>query len=155
MFKKVALSTSAMHEGYFEGILQLRNPNRALIHYVMEAIAKNGTVRIAKQKQVTNGIDFYLSSNTFLKQLRSHLSKRFAGELKTSATLHTRKNGRDLYRLTILFRLPHFKLGEKILFRGETYNVVSIGSRVLLKDVTTGRKKYFKFDDVEKSFRKA
>jgi NMD protein affecting ribosome stability and mRNA decay len=142
-----------MRADYFEGILQLRKPSRKLMDFVKDRMEKEG-VHVAKWGKVRNGYDFYVSSNPFLRNLSFSLKKRFCGELKMTYTLHTRKNGKDLYRTTLMFKLAPFMEQDIIEFKGDRYKVVKVRQKVELKDTKTGKKKLVKFDDLEKGFRK-
>jgi NMD protein affecting ribosome stability and mRNA decay len=94
---------------YFEGILQLRNPSKELIAFIENDIQKNHKKGVfANQiKEVKNGIDYYLTKNSYLRNLGKRLKKQFKGKLKTSAKLFTRnkQTSRDVYRMTVMFRV--------------------------------------------------
>ena len=134
---------------YFEGVLQLRNPTEELLDFVWNQIEK-AEVYVAKEIPHKRGVDLYLSSNKFLHQLAKKLAASFKGQLKKTATLHTRdrQSSKEKYRVTVLFEIPPFKQGDMIQHNGDTYKVISISSKLVLADVNTGRKKSYKFDDV-------
>ncbi|MBS3097227.1 hypothetical protein J4209_00360 [Candidatus Woesearchaeota archaeon] len=92
---------------YYEGILQLRNPNEEALNFVRNQFKNNSKAWIAKVEELKTGIDFYISSNGFLLSLGKKLKKSFKGELKTSRRLHTkdRLTSKQVYRVTVLFRL--------------------------------------------------
>ena len=96
-----------MDHNYYEGILQLRNPNEEVINFVRNQFKNNEKVWIAKQEKLKTGIDLYVSSNKFLLSLGKKLKKSFKGELKTSRKLHSRNRvtSKNIYRVTVLFRL--------------------------------------------------
>jgi|TARA_Y100000310_G_scaffold288763_1_gene314706 nonsense-mediated mRNA decay protein 3 len=127
---------------YFEGILQLRNPNEEVISFIANQMKKRDDVSIAKQEKAKNGVDLYFSSNKFLRALGKKLQTHFGGELKTSATLHTRsrQSSKNLYRLTVLFRLPEFKAGDTIKFRGEDVKIMKLDRKIFCKNIKTGKK---------------
>jgi NMD protein affecting ribosome stability and mRNA decay len=78
---------------YFQGILQLRNPTQEIIDFIADEIEKrNGRVWIAKRKELKNekGVDLYLSSNQFLKEIGKKLKENFPGELLETARLFSR-----------------------------------------------------------------
>ena len=92
---------------YYEAVLQLRNPNKEAVHCIENAINKRKDVFIAKKVKVTNGIDFYISSQRFTKSLGKLLKKSFKGELKESRKLFgfDRQKSKQIYRGTVLFKL--------------------------------------------------
>ena len=53
---------------YFEGVLQLRQPNEMIIEYIQKEFmhAKKRGVFSTKTEKVTNGLDFYTTSNSFI-----------------------------------------------------------------------------------------
>jgi len=96
-----------MHSEYYEGILQLRNPNEEVINFIRNQFKNNEKVWIAKQEKLKTGIDLYVSSNKFLLRLGKKLKKSFKGELKVSRKLHSkdRMTSKTIYRVTVCFKL--------------------------------------------------
>jgi NMD protein affecting ribosome stability and mRNA decay len=96
-----------MDENYYEGKLQLRNPNEEVINFIKNQFKNNDKVWVAKYETLKTGVDIYISSNRFLLGLGKKLKKSFKGELKTSRKLHTqnRQTSKQIYRVTVLFRL--------------------------------------------------
>ena len=96
-----------MDKGYYEGTLQLRNPNREVINFIRNQFKNNRKAWIAKEERLKTGIDLYISSNRFLLSLGKKLKKSFKGELKVSRKLHSRDRitSKNVYRMTVLFRL--------------------------------------------------
>lgn len=140
---------------YYEGILQLRNCTEEAILFVRDRIDKEGDVRIAKEVKINNGIDIYISSNKFLKNLGKLIKARFPGIIKTSAKLYTAdmQTGKRIYRGTVMFRMPGFRIGDIGMFKGDKVKVMSISNKVMLQDIKTGKKRACKFDEVSKHFR--
>ncbi|MFC1768251.1 NMD3-related protein [Nanoarchaeota archaeon] len=136
------------HSNYFEGILQLRNPNKEVINY----INNKANDQISKIKDVKGGIDFYFISQKVLKAFGPKLQRRFGGEVITSAKIHTRDrmSGKELYRVNLLFRIPFFKVGDIIEIKGNLYKVSQIGKNVSAKDLDTGKKSTFRYRDLPK-----
>lgn len=52
------------------------------------------------------GWDFYLTDTIAARALGRFMKQRLGAQLKESATLYGRKDGRDLYRVTICLRVP-------------------------------------------------
>jgi len=130
------------HPDYFEGVLQLRNPSNALIDFIMNQIKKAKTVTIAKAVPQPRGVDYYISSQKFLRQLARILPRNFPGILKSTRKLFTRKRitSKNVYRVNILFRMVAFKKGDVLTLRGTEYKVLVMGKQVTLQDVKTGVK---------------
>lgn len=130
------------HSSYYESILQLRNPYGDVddvLHFVAEAVkARNQPdISIAKRKKVTNGVDVYLSSNSFAVEVGRELFRAFGGEFVVSKKLfsQSRQTSRVLYRVTVLFRMAPFKVGEYLLLDEKAFKVLSIAKKVLLENV--------------------
>jgi len=138
------------HTEYFEGTLQLRNVTDEVINFVVKAIDKTEDTQIAKVKKVTNGFDIYVSRQRFLRSLGNKLQQRFGGQIKVSTKIHTRhkQTGRELHRVNLLFRMPNFKKGDVINYRGDEIKIISMHKKVLAKDVKTGKKLNLNFKDL-------
>ncbi|HYK93375.1 MAG TPA: 60S ribosomal export protein NMD3 [Thermoplasmata archaeon] len=52
------------------------------------------------------GWDFYLTDTLSARALARFMKQRLGGEIKESATLYGRKDGRDVYRVTFCLRVP-------------------------------------------------
>ncbi|MBI2134913.1 hypothetical protein HYU09_02905 [Candidatus Woesearchaeota archaeon] len=132
----------AKHNEYFEGILQVRNPNDEVLDFIEKEVSQKGNVFIAKAKKTNNGIDFYISSQRFLRTLGNRLQERFSGHLEVSRRLHTRNRmtSRDVYRVNLLFKMPGFKKGDIIKYRGDDVKIIGMAKKVLAKDIRTGKK---------------
>ncbi len=145
----------ATKSGYYQGRLQLRNCTKEVIQFSRDRIMAADGVQITKEVNVQGGIDFFITSNKFLKKLGRMLKARFTGIMKQTAKLHTEdvQSGKKIYRGTILFRMPSFNVGDVGIFRGDEVMVLSIANQVILKDTKSGKKKRENFDEVNKSFR--
>lgn len=139
------------HPDYYEGILQLRNPDDEIFNYIKKKLDENPRVKIVKEKKLKNGVDLYFDDQKFLKSLGKKLQYKFGAQMKTSAKLHTvsRKTGKRLYRLTVLIRVPHFRVGQVIKLQGKLMRVLKIGNKVRVKEEKTGKKRILDFDYID------
>jgi len=133
---------------YFEGILQLRKCDIEIVEFVRDEIIGDSRVHVAKEEKVKGGLDLYLSSNRFLRKLGKKLYGKFSGEFKESASLHTKKDGKELYRVTVMFRMASFKKGDIVKYKGEEWEVLNVGNRVKMRNIVSRKKKDFKFCDI-------
>ncbi len=135
---------------YYEGILQLRNPNKKVIKFVKNQINEKKGVFISKTVKVRNGYDFYISSKRYLKNLGYKLRKQFGGELKISSRLYSRdrQTSKELHRVNILYRCCGIKSGNIIEVRGEKIKVIGLGKRIQGKRLNDGKKMYIDFKEV-------
>ena len=127
------------HSEYYEAILQLREVTDEVIAFVDKEIKKKN-IFVAKIKKVTNGHDYYLGNGNLTRNLGKTLQEKYGGEFVVTATLFTRKEGRPVYRLTVLFRAMPFKKGDLVEYHDETYNVIMSGKKVMLQQAKTGKK---------------
>jgi len=103
---------------YYEGILQVRAEDRPLteqesgrlVAFVQDAIARRSAkgeeVFITKVEEVRGGADVYLSSNKVARTVARELADAFRGTVGSSPKLFGQKDGKDLYRVTYVVRIP-------------------------------------------------
>lgn len=129
---------------YFEGILQLRNPNKKVIDFILNSVKKQSKkgIFISKQVRVKNGIDFYLSSRKYLRTLGGRLFSEFGGKISFNEQLFSRdkQTGKNIYRLNVLFKVPYFEKDDVVEFGGKLVLVKKVGKKVSGTDII-GRKK--------------
>jgi len=141
-----------MHPDYFEGTLQLRNPTQEIVDFV-----ENSGAQISKVEELKNGLDLYFVSQRALRSLGKDLGRRFSGELKTSNRLFTRNRltGKEVYRVTVLFRCYNLRKGGIVAVRGISYKVLAVGKKVYLQNEKTGEKKWFSYGQLPSQLRES
>jgi len=139
-----------MHSGYFEGILQLRNPNDEVINFIKSQVEKREGVFITAEKKTNNGIDFYITSQKYLQALGKKLKKNFKGELKISSKLHTKNKltSKNVYRVNVLFRITKYSPGDTLTFKGDKIKFLKLGKKILAKELKTGKKLNISYKDL-------
>ena len=140
----------ATDSNYYQGILQLRNIGNEVIEFAINEIKKDESAYVSQVKKVANGVDIYISQQKFLRSLGNRLQKRFGGQIVVSRRLHTRSKltSRDLYRVSVLFRLPSFKKGDIIGYRGSKIKIINMHKKVFAKDIATGKKLNLSFKEL-------
>jgi nonsense-mediated mRNA decay protein 3 len=147
----VSFIVDCKEKNYFEAILQIRADKRKLtkkelttlmniVETLVNNIAKKGDrdAFITDTGKIHGGLDFYLSKNEVAHIISKNLHERFGGELKTSPKLVGRKDGRDMYRMTYLVRLPVYRKGDFVSISSSFYIVSSISrSRINLINLST------------------
>lgn len=141
-------SIEGKHLGYFEAILQLRNVSSTMLDFVYAEIDR-GKIHIAKEVESKNGLDIYLADDDFTKALGKKLQEQFGGEYKVTATLYSQKDGRDIYRLTVLFRAIPFQKGDTVEYKGIKYEVKILGKDIMLQAEKTGKKAHVKYREMQ------
>ncbi len=101
---------SRLAGGYYEATIQLRTPDIAkslpeLKKILAEIHRKDRKAFVVEETPVSGGIDIKIGSAKAAKALAAYFKKRRNVEIKESATLVGRKEGKDLYRTTTLIRL--------------------------------------------------
>ncbi len=137
------------HPQYFEAILQLREVSQAVIDFVENEIARH-RMPVSKAEEVKNGFDFYLADNQFAKALGKKLQDTFGGEEIITASIYGQKDGKEIYRTTILFREAPFKKGDTVLYKGEEHLVIVLGSEIVLQHCKTGKRLHLKYREMGK-----
>jgi len=91
--------------GYYEAVIQLRSDDFKKIEKTLNALDKKKKNRgmITKIEKNKNGVDIYFTPKKILGYLMKNVPE--AKEVKKSYTLATKKDGKDLYRNTVLVRL--------------------------------------------------
>lgn len=126
---------------YYQGILQLRDINDEILSFVRNQIKKRNDVAVTKTIKLPKGFDLYITSQKFIRILGKKLKDSFGGELKISSKLHTtNKQGKELYRINVLFRLSKYKKGDVVLVRGDKVRLIRIGKKIFARDLKTGKK---------------
>ncbi|HUT27361.1 MAG TPA: NMD3-related protein [Methanomassiliicoccales archaeon] len=128
---------------YYEGTLQVRTRDRKmpedLREEIMDRILKmmdehmkdNRELFISKINRLTTsqgGIDVILSSSVIGRNLAHHLADQYAAEVKETAKLVTQKQGKDLYRVTFVVRLPAYRFGDLVEYEKKLYLVGALRS---------------------------
>ncbi|MEK6983638.1 MAG: NMD3-related protein [Nanoarchaeota archaeon] len=126
---------------YYQGILQLRDINSEILDFVNRQIKERGNVAVTKVVKHANGFDMYLTSQKFILILGKKLKENFGGEIKISSRFHTRnKQGKDLYRVNVLFRLLKFKTGDVVFVREDKLKLIRIGKKIFARNMKTGKR---------------
>lgn len=129
-------------KAYYESILQLRECDNSVIKEVKEMV-KCSNYNIAKEAKKKNGVDLYLPSNKLTIKLGNFLSGEYGGILKKSRKLHTenKQTGKKVYRVTVLFKMLPYRVGDVIRYNNKDVKIVSISTqKVTAKEIKTGKK---------------
>ncbi|MBU2560274.1 hypothetical protein KKA03_05205 [archaeon] len=141
--------------GYFEAILQLRGPP-ALVKSgaptLLEKLTDEQRLHITSIKNLKEWTDVYFASTPVAKKSSRQILEKFGGTLKETAHLHTMdKSGKNVYRVTILLRLPEFAKGDVIMLEKKAYQVLgSGGAKVSLFDLEKRIRHSTTFKSMEK-----
>jgi len=146
---------SRMAGKYFQSTVQVRgNRARDLTQHEIEqckSIARsmadagyrNGDQLsfIREMREVKGGLDIVLGSTQLGRHMARAIYERFGGRLLESCKLVGKKDGRDVYRSTLLVRLPRLKRGDIVSFRGSFFEVTGFdGKMASITSLREGRR---------------
>ncbi|MFH0815994.1 MAG: 60S ribosomal export protein NMD3 [Methanobacteriota archaeon] len=126
---------------YFECIIQIRADGRLPSEdeveecrsYVEKRIdaARSGdrTVFLSKAEEVKGGLDMYLSSNQLGQGIARDLADRRGAQYSASNELFGQKDGREIFRMTFLVRLPSYWQGSFAVLGERIVQVHNIGPK--------------------------
>ena len=137
------------HPLYFEAILQLRDVSPEVVAFADEDLLRN-KIPVPQKLEAENGWDYYVADQNFVKALGKRLQQYFGGECVVTASLYGQKDGKEIYRTTILFREASFRKGDIVAYRGEEYKVLVLDKEIILQPTDGGKKLHLKYREMKK-----
>jgi nonsense-mediated mRNA decay protein 3 len=149
----VCTACSRIAGGYYSAIIQFRATGRdptdeereeagGIVIRAIDRMKAEGNVNafISKQGKVRGGHDFYISENDVARIVAKRLADRFDADVKDAPKLVGRKEGKDVYRVNYLVRMPPYRRGDFIARGKEVHSVERVERRVIvLKGLVSGR----------------
>ncbi len=126
---------------YYEGTLQLRNPNENVISFI-DSYVKNNNFFISKKAKVGDGMDLDISDQRKLQGLGQQLKKHFGGTLKVSIRQFTqnRQTSKQVYRVNVLYEAPGYKKGDVLKIDNDLYLLTNIKKSISAIDLKSNKK---------------
>ncbi len=158
--KPSVCDTCAKQDGrYFEGILQVRGEGRDLTPQEVGAVRTLVLSRVergrdeagdfvSRTEEIHGGLDFYVSSNALGTRLAKEVAEAFGGSTSASPKLYGQRQGKELFRVTSLVRLPAHRVGEVVRHKGALAEVVALRPFVELRDLVSGETRRFRAKDL-------
>ncbi|GAB4318291.1 MAG: 60S ribosomal export protein NMD3 [Methanobacteriaceae archaeon] len=165
LLKKVCPECSKHASGYFEAVIQIRAQERFPSTKELEKIdqiissqinrlsKKNKMAYVSERLVLKEGIDYYIGSYKVSKKLVNALKDEFGGLVKESPRLmgKDKSTGKELFRIWISFRLPHFHAGDFIKYGNFIGQLTSVdGRKIQFKDMDTGQMSSIQWRDYGK-----
>jgi len=130
---------------YFEAILQVRSSNYDILEKSIESLQqrvaglRHKGMFINKVERLDDGYDLYVTNRKLCQVLGKELQEIFGGEFKISPTLFTRnkQTSKNVYRVSVLVRLPSFEKGDILLVDDKVYKVEKLGGKIKMLDLVT------------------
>jgi len=152
---KQCTTCSRAKSGYYEGILQLRNKRNPdfdkILEETMDQVKRDKHGFIAKSAEIKDGVDLYLSSKKLLQAIGKKLYLKYGGTMTMSQSLFSRdrQSSKNVYRVTVLVRLPDFKRGDIVFIKKRPVLVRSIKKDMILGiDITKHKRATGRMQDV-------
>jgi nonsense-mediated mRNA decay protein 3 len=127
--------------GYYEGILQLRATGRrpeafekervtAIAYAVEEEMQQQGERLsfISKIDETKDGLDIVVASHHIGEAIARAIVRELGGKTTVHPKLVGERDGKKIYRLTFLVRLPCYQKGDVILLDNRYYEIREMGS---------------------------
>ncbi len=143
---------SRISGGYYESKVQIRadqrTPERAELDRALEIAATTIDLAqkadrlafIAKTIWLREGLDLYVGTAKAAKRIVRAVLREMGGTFSDSAKLIGRRDGKDVYRVTFVMRLPEFPVGTIILSRQHMFEICSTRSTTNAVDLETGHR---------------
>ncbi|MHC1626589.1 MAG: 60S ribosomal export protein NMD3 [Methanoculleaceae archaeon] len=130
--------------GYYEDIIQIRAAGRPVTPFEREtaAIIAGKIERslqesgerlsfISRVEEVHDGLDIVVGSHHLGQEIARQIKQRLGGAVTTHPTSVGERDGRPVYRITILVRLPFHQKGDVVVYRGRFMEVRDSGHDTL------------------------
>ncbi len=136
------------HPNYYEATVQLRDVSQEVVNFVEEEINR-AKIIVSKVEEVKTGLDYYLADVNQAKALGRLLQERFGGDFKMTSSIFGRKDGKEIYRVTILFREASFRKKDLVIYQGEEHQVIAMGKDIMLKNLKNHKKIHVKYKEMD------
>ncbi len=122
---------------YFTGILQLRRGNETVSHEIERLLGR----AMSGVKDVTGGIDYYVTDHRILQNVAREVHSKFGGELTIRAQhfSYDSLTSKNLYRVNACLRLPKFWKGSLITAGTKLFLITNMGKMLKGMDITSGK----------------
>ena len=147
-------SCSRQSGDYYEAIIQLRvdgllardaaielaEEHNYVLDLVDEQAKADEKAFLTKKTPVKGGIDYYIGSITLGRAIASKLRVRYGATVNEAPSIVGQKDGNDMYRNSILVKLPSLREGDVVALDGKLHVVESSDSKTtVLKSVRNGQ----------------
>jgi len=110
-------------------LLRIRNLVENLLYKVYEEEGRSSLVKVEMDRH-SGGLDFYFASKRIARYIASSIQKEFLASVKESYSVIGGEMTKERKKITISVRLPPFKVGSIVLYKGNP---------ILIKDIRDGR----------------
>jgi nonsense-mediated mRNA decay protein 3 len=139
--KTICEVCSRQFGGYHEAIIQVRTEKRKFskeelndikttVQSLVESMQYKGNraLFIADIAEEHGGLDFYISDKNAAFNISKILLDKYGGYIKQSSTNTGMKDGKQVYKMTYLVRIPSYKKGDFIQIEDTYYQIKKLHS---------------------------
>ena len=140
---------------YYEATLQVRAMNRYLTddereeldNFVRDEIdkrlKKDRMAFISKFIPQKEGLDYQIGSMGGARNIASAIKSKYGGKTYETAKLVgvEKDTGKNQYRITVVVRIPEYKIGDVVEYKNKPYKVVSMNENKLYLEALQDRKR--------------
>jgi nonsense-mediated mRNA decay protein 3 len=151
--------------GYHEAIVQIRADSRKLkidelknietsIKGLIEDLQAKGNraLFITDIAEEHGGLDFFLSEKSAGLVVAKKIQEQYGGEIKQSSKNIGMKDGKQIYRMTYLIRLPSYEKGIFLKYNNSYYQIITFhGNMVKLIDLSNWNELTFDVKSIQKA----
>jgi nonsense-mediated mRNA decay protein 3 len=124
-----------VRSSYFEAILQVRTLKPKPDTLIDSKYVTNA-------EEVRGGFDIYLTSTQYARKLEREFKEK-GYQVKESSKLFGKKDGRDIYRVSVLAKEPPFSEGDVLSYEKMILRVQKVGKRTGCLDLSSRREMAF------------
>ena len=120
-------SCSRAAGSYYEATIQFRARDRKpdskeiekfveIIYPIIDEQRERGDQKsfVTDVYELKEGVDFLIGSAKVARRIATRIASEFGADIIETSTLAGRKDGRELYRITISIKLPRFQAGDVV-----------------------------------------
>jgi nonsense-mediated mRNA decay protein 3 len=156
---------SKQYGGYYEAILQIRADRRKPTQTELETIRSsvenlvenlrakgNRSLFITDVAEEHGVLDFYISEKGCAYTIARKIQEQHGGVIKQSSKNFGIKDGRQIYRMTYLVRLPAYQKGDFVSIDGSYFYVSSIsGNKVHVIELPSWKEQVLDEKELQKA----
>ena len=136
------------HPKYYEAILQLRDVKQEVHDFVADEL-KKAKIPVTEVKTIKTGTDLYVADSDFTVALGRKLQRKYGGKTLTTSSLYGAKGGKQIYRVTVLFRGVPFKKNDIVTYCDEEYTIKGMAKDILIQNNKSGKKIHISYENMK------
>lgn len=151
--------------GYHEAIIQIRADKKKLtgkelknirieVENLVESLRAKGNrnLFITDIGEEHGGLDFYISDKGVGLVIAKKIQGHYGGEIKQSSKNIGMKDGKQLYRMTYLLRLPSYSRGDFIQYNKSYHQIISIqANKIKIKNLGDWEEHFVDSKEIDKA----